>query len=236
MWDDASNMLIRIIKDFPESEYFMQSNDHLFNIYISKSFDLKKDQEYGKSISEFLKIFDFSDEIMGKKQNQIDMQSNSLFKSIPESALIESASELYIASEYNKALFLYKYIFENYPDSTDRILKNFLDSKMRVTLNLDHVPLIESQPSGSFKKEGFSRISFENKTEYKLMVYIYGPEYMILGIEKGTKQEVEITAGNYMIVAELLESGKSPFYGEITYEEGVRYREIYQPAEDEEIQ
>ena len=68
----------------------------------------------------------------------------------------------------------------------------------------------------------------ENNTEFDLTVYLKGTEYKIIKVEKNsTSDEIEISAGTYESALELTSPDILPYYGEVTYEEGQKYREEY---------
>ncbi|GAH66879.1 unnamed protein product, partial [marine sediment metagenome] len=64
--------------------------------------------------------------------------------------------------------------------------------------------------------------------EFDLTVYLKGPEYKIIKVEKNsTSDEIKINAGTYEAASELSNADILPYYGEVTYEEGQKYREKY---------
>jgi len=91
-----------------------------------------------------------------------------------------------------------------------------------------------TKPIGSYATPGSSSIRIENRTDYPLTLYMAGPEYQILNLEKDTKQDIEIASGFYRIIAEFDGPETNPIYSENNYEEGKLYRQIYEITEEEE--
>jgi len=233
MWDDALVLLERLTQQYPESEYYDAANNMLFDLYISKAFDLKSSGNFTESISSILSILDFPEDILKDKIEAFNSRSSSLFSGMEAAALIDSADSYYMQSSYSKALFLYGYIFNNLAESQENITKNFVDCKIIINSVLTYEHIFQSDPYARIKKEGIAKVSFENKTDYKLTAYISGPDYRIIVVEGQAKTEIDLPAGDYTITAELAGPGTVPFFGKVTYEDGGRYREIYQPAEEE---
>ena len=233
MWDDTLVILEKLTQDYSQSEYTDDANNMLFNIYMSKAFDLKKSGNYSESISSILSILDFPEEILMDKAKTLESRSGSLFSGMDASVLISAADSFYIKSAYNKAIFLYEYIFGNHAESQEIITRNFVECKVKVNSNLIFEQILQSDPYARIKKEDFSKVSFENKTDYKLAVYISGPQYSILSVQEQTKIEIDLPAGDYTITAELSSPAAVPFFGKVTYEDGGSYREIYQQMQEE---
>jgi tetratricopeptide (TPR) repeat protein len=233
MWDDTLVILEKLTQDYSQSEYYDDANNMLFNLYIAKAFDLKKSGNYSDGISSILSILDFPEEILKDKAKTLKSRSDSLFSGIDASVLISAADSFYIKSGYNKAIFLYDYILDNHTESLEIITRNFVDCKIKVNSNLTYEQILQNDPYSRIKKEGYSIVSFENKTDYKLTVYIAGPQYIILPVLEQAKFEINLPAGDYTVTAELSSPETVPFFGKVTYEDGGRYREIYQPAQEE---
>ena len=81
--------------------------------------------------------------------------------------------------------------------------------------------------SGSFAKNGNAKITLDNRTEFSLTVYIGGKENRIARLEKKTKTEVELIAGDYKVFVEIQNPDNSLLYGETTFEDGKKYRDVY---------
>ncbi|MBM3705921.1 MAG: outer membrane protein assembly factor BamD [Actinobacteria bacterium] len=233
MWDMAAENLSVIISSYPESEYYKKANDLLFNIYISRSEALKENGQYRESILEFLKIFSFPEEILKEKKYRAEYLKASVLRNIPVYNLTRTADEVYRQAMYADALLLYEYIALNFPDSLQEIVNNFTDCKIRIISVTVYNTLPEIKTAGNFAKEGLARITMENKTEHVITLYISGPQDSIFTLEKETKLDIEIPSGSYAVAAELINTDTGPFYGEITLEEGVRYRQIFDLAKQE---
>ena len=68
-----------------------------------------------------------------------------------------------------------------------------------------------------------SILVIENNTEFDLAMYLKGPEYKMIKIEKNSSQEIEITPGTYKTAMDSNNTDILPYYGEIAYEEGQKY-------------
>jgi len=233
-WIKSRELLQNIIDNYPESEYFNKSNESLFYIYSSSAIELKNNKNYKQAIIEFLNVMDLQQNVIDSKTYAINYQKEIIFRNIPPHILIQAANEEYRKNNYLKALFVYEYILKEFPENQAEILANFISSKINILKAADYETVIVTGPIGSFKKAGTSKILFENKTDYTLTIYIGGPDYTIIELEKGKKFEIELNSGTYKIAAELEDIEFNPFYGEITYEEGSRYSQIFKLEEKEE--
>jgi TolA-binding protein len=233
-WEKSQEILQNIIDNYPESEYWSKSNELLFNILIGSANELKNDKKYKEAVFEFLNVFNLQEDIKNSKKYEINYQKEIIFSNIPPYILIQVANEEYSKNDYETALFIYDYILKEFPENEASILVNVVNCKIKITVASTYESITATKPTGIFSKSGLSKITFENKTAYNLTLFIGGPDYNIIRLEKETKLEVELKSGTYKIVAELQGSGVNPFYGEITYEDGKKYREIYKLEEEKE--
>lgn len=229
-WEDAVKTLQKLKEEYPDSEYIKEGESLLYDIYILKASDLKKNNKIKESILEFLKIFTLDMDKINLSKYQIDYQTNFFMQDAKEADLSAAANQLFVQGQYSQALFLFEYIYKNFPESAEEITKNYVECKFKVLSksNLaDFESISQSKPIGSFKKEGFSKVLFENKTDFILNIFIKGQDYKVLNLDKQSKAELELISGNYEILVESKENLAKPFYGEVTYEDGSRYREIF---------
>ncbi|MBM3707774.1 MAG: outer membrane protein assembly factor BamD [Actinobacteria bacterium] len=233
-WVKSREIFQDIIDNYPESEYLNKSNESLFYIYTGSANELKNNKNYKQAVIEFLNVLDLQQNVIDSKAHGLNYQKEIIFRNIPPHILIQAANEEYRKNNYVKALFVYEYILREFPEKREEILANFISSKINIIKAADYEPVIVTDPTGSFKKTGTSKIIFENKTEYTLTIYIDGPDYTIIELEKGKKFEIELNSGTYKIAAELEDVERNPFYGEITYEEGTRYSQIFKLEEKKE--
>ena len=233
LWEKASEILEDAIEDYPESEYLQQLKDLLFYNILRNANFLKSNGENRESMEVFLNIFDLEEQLRKEKQSDINYYKKYLFENTPASTLVQLANEMYYSAEYTKALFLYDYILEKYPDYENTVLEKVIQSRINSIQEKTYEMILESDPVGSFASEETSKVIIENRTEYDLIQYMSGPEYRLVKLEKNSETEIEIISGAYRIAAELDNPDLYPFYGEITYEEGNIYRHVYEIQEEE---
>jgi hypothetical protein len=137
----------------------------------------------------------------------------------------------YNSENYKKSLLLYEIIVEYNPQLEEEINPLLIDSKLNLVAssayNLFEQTIPERKVWGSEK----SILIIENNTEFDLTIYLKGPEYRRIKVEKNSTTEIEISAGVYEAAAELSNPNILPYYGSVTYEEGQRYREEYTIAD-----
>ena len=230
-WEKTEQILNNIITNYGESDFSQKAKELLFNTYISKSSQLKDDKDYKESISEFLKIFDLDEKIQSSNMSLLSYYEKSFFFDIPSYIIKNSADKLYNTGEYKKALFLYNIIVENYPDLEPGLVPLIAGCKIKIVAGSNHEIITPTDPTGKFNSKENSKIIFDNKTPFKLDIYIGGPDYKIIKLEKESKTEIEIKSGTYEVAVEFENTDKAPFYGKITYLAGKKYREEYKIME-----
>jgi len=225
--DDAVILLKQIIDSYPDSDYYSEAYDMLFGTYVSIAIELKIEGNYAESIRSFLKIYEIPAEIINEKKYETAVLTDYFFSGAPPETIIKAADEIFLNARYSESMIAYDYILKNYPDREPEILENTVKAKIYITDNIEHEVIIPSEPAGSFTGKGTARATFDNKTGYKLILYIGGPQYSILRLEKNSRTELELIAGEYKIAAEFDAPGASLRLGEFSYEEGKKYREIF---------
>jgi TolA-binding protein len=234
-WDNSIKVLEDLEKNYSDSDYFEKSESLLLDIYISKSANLKESNRLRDSILTFSKVYNLDSKTIASAQSRIYSNLNTLLKGIDTKIIIDATDELFLQNKFNGASFLYNYIYTNFPEDRESIKQNLVDCTLQILLSDTNMVLndiVPSKPVSFFKKEGLSRVSFENKTEFKITVFIKGPGYEIIELEKATKSEIEIPSGTYSVLVRSDNLGIKPFYGELAYEDGARYREIFKSDQE----
>jgi tetratricopeptide (TPR) repeat protein len=234
-WDDAIEILDELKAIYPDSEYYKSAENLLYYIYIMKSGELKADGRSGESIEVLVKVLELDSESLNYNKYQVKSRLFSLLQGIRETVIIETADRLFLQGKNSQALFIYGYVYEKYPDFRQTIIMNYIDCNIRIALaesNTSLETLLQTEPTGFIGKEGFAKVSFENKTGFQIIIFIKGPEYEILELDNELKTELDLTAGNYSILVLPSEEGARPFYGELLYEDGARYREVFNSDSD----
>ena len=226
-WVDSEAILKNIIDKYPESDFSLKSYKVLFDIYIGKALDIKETGEFRKSVIEFFKIYDLGDDLLNLVQSEIKYSQNNLLADIPPNILIQAANDFYGLAEYKKSLMVYDYLLANYPENEFMAADNLVNIKIRTISEKPYESIPEFTAAGSFAKNGNSRVTLDNRTEFSLTVYLGGPENRIARLEKKTRTEVEIIAGDYKIVVEIQNPENSLLYGETSFEDGKKYRDVY---------
>jgi outer membrane protein assembly factor BamD (BamD/ComL family) len=226
-WEESAAILINIIDKYPESDFSLSSYGALFSIYISKALDIKENGQYRKSVIEFFKIYDLGDDLLSSAQSEINRSQNSLLAGIPPNILIQAANDFYVLTEYRKSLIVYDYLLANYPENEFMITDNLVNIKIRTIGEKPYDSLPEFAAAGSFAKNGNSRVTLDNRTEFNLTVYLGGAGNMIVRLEKKTKTEVELIAGDYKIVVEIQNPENGLLYGETSFEDGKKYKNVF---------
>ena len=226
-WEGAEAILKNIIDKYPESDFSLKSYRVLFNIYISKSMDIKENGQYRQSVIEFFKIYDLGDDLLELVQSEIKYSQNILLAGIPPNILIQAANDFYKLAEYKKALMVYDYLLADYPENEFIFTDNLVNIKIRTISQKPYDPIPEFTAAGSFAKNGISRVTLDNRTDFNLTVYFGGAENRIARLEKKTKTEVEVIAGSYKIIVEIQNPENGLLYGESSFEDGKKYRGVY---------
>ncbi len=230
-WEKTEQILNNIITNYNESDFSQKAKELLFNTYISRSSQLKDNKDYEESIAEFLKIFDLDEETQNLNVSSLSYYKRLIFSDIPSSMIENSAGKLFNTGEYKKALFLFNIVLENYPDLEPDLVPFIAVCKIKIVAGSNYEMITPTDPTGKFNSKDSSKIIFYNKTSFKLDIYIVGPDYKIIKLEKESKTEIEIKSGTYEIVVEFENTDKAPFYGKITYLVGKKYREEYKIIE-----
>jgi tetratricopeptide (TPR) repeat protein len=226
-WVDSEAILKNIIDKYPESDFSLKSYKALFDIYVGKALDIKESGEFRKSVIEFFKIYDLGDDLLDLVQSEIKYSLNNLLAGIPPNILIQAANDFYKLSEYKKSLIVYDYLLANFPENEFMAVDNLVNIKIRTISEKPYDSIPELTAAGSFAKNGNSKVTLDNRTEFNLTVYLGGPENSVVRLEKKTKTEVEIIAGDYKIVVEIQNPENSLLYGETSFEDGKKYKDSY---------
>lgn len=226
-WEGSAAILKEIIDKYPESDFLLKSYEALFNIYISQALDIKESGEFRKSVIEFFKIYDLGDDLLNLVQSEIKYNQNNLLAGIPPNILIQAANDFYNLTEYKKSLIVYDYLLANYPENEFMFTDNLVNIKIKTISEKPYDSIPEFAATGSFAKSGISRVTLDNRTEFNLTVYLGGAENSIVRLEKKTKIEVEIISGDYKVVVEIQNPENGLLYGETSFEDGKRYRDVY---------
>jgi len=221
-WDRSIECLEKIIREYNDSNYFSDACHLLLDTYFKKSRELILDNNYQKGIEEFLKFLDL-DSADYIYSNISDHQKQMIFSNIPPDTLKKIAKDNYNSGSYKKSLFLCEIIIEYNPEMEEDIVPLLVDSKLKLISSSDYKLLEQPSPLRRFWGSKKCILVIENNTEFDLAVYLKGPEYKLIKIEKNSSQEIETTPGIYKIAMDSNNTDILPYYGEIAYEEGQKY-------------
>jgi tetratricopeptide (TPR) repeat protein len=221
-WDRSIECLEKIIREYNDSDYFSNACHLLLDTYIKKSRELILDNNYQKGVEEFLKVLDL--DTTGYIYNNIsDYQKQMIFSNIPPDILKKIAKDNYNSGSYKKSLFLCEIIIGYNTEIEEDIAPLLVDSKLKLISSSDYKLLEQPAPLRRFWGSKKSILVIENNTEFDLTMYLKGPEYKMIKIEKNSSQEIEITPGIYKTAMDSNNTDILPYYGEIAYEEGQKY-------------
>ena len=221
-WDRSIECLEKIIREYNDSNYFSNACHLLLDTYIKKSRELILDNNYQKGVEEFLKVLDL--DTTGYIYNNIsDHQKQMIFSNIPTDTLKKIAKDNYNSGSYKKSLFLCEIITGYNTEIEEDIAPLLVDSKLKLISSSDYKLLEQPAPLRRFWGSKKSILVIENNTEFDLAMYLKGPEYKMIKIEKNSSQEIEITPGTYKTAMDSNNTDILPYYGEIAYEEGQKY-------------
>lgn len=221
-WDRSIECLEKIIREYNDSDYFSNACHLLLDTYIKKSRELILDNNYQKGVEEFLKVLDL--DTTGYIYNNIsDYQKQMIFSNIPPDILKKIAKDNYNSGSYKKSLFLCEIIIGYNTEIEEDIAPLLVDSKLKLISSSDYKLLEQPAPLRRFWGSKKSILVIENNTEFDLAMYLKGPEYKMIKIEKNSSQEIEITPGTYKTAMDSNNTDILPYYGEIAYEEGQKY-------------
>ncbi|MCL4418427.1 MAG: outer membrane protein assembly factor BamD [Actinobacteria bacterium] len=221
-----------IAANYPEGDYYERATELIINSRIQGAMSLKEERDNKNAIVEFLKILDLKKETQDKYGYTINYQTKTFFQDIPVYIINETANELYSQSSYEKALFLYDILIGVSPDLEADLISAIVTCKINLIKKADFEQLVPSEPSGFFSKEGYSKITIENKMGFGISIYFGGSQYNIVRLAKDEKTEIELQSGDYEIVVEFEPENRLPLYGKNTYAEKKKYREVFKPAEE----
>jgi tetratricopeptide (TPR) repeat protein len=224
--DKSIECLEKIVSEFNDSKYFSDACYLLLDTYIKKSRDLILNNNYLEGVEEFLKVLDL-DATINVYSNISDYQKQIVFSNIPPYILMEIAENNYNSGAYKKSLFLCEIIINYNPEIEEDIIPLLINSKLEIISSSDYKLLEQPAPVLRFKGPERSILIIENDTEFDLTVYLKGPEYRLIKIDKNSSQEIEITSGTYKTAFDSDNTDILPYYGEIVYEEGQKYLEKY---------
>jgi len=229
-WDKSIETLENIINNYNDSEYFYDAGYFLLNAYINKASELIDNLDYSEGVEELLKILDL-DALDYDYDDIKDYEEMKIFSNVPSSTLKNIARDKYNSGNYKKSLLLYEIIIEYNPQLEEEINPLLIDSKLKFIASSTYNLFSQPVPERKFLSSEKSILIIENNTEFDLTAYLKGPEYKIIKVEKNSTIEVEISAGMYEAVSELSNPDILPYYGEITYAAGQKYREEYSIAQ-----
>ncbi len=224
-------VLENLVENYSDSDYYLEANSLIITAYTNNAVRLVAEEKYSEGVEELLKTFDREDK---NKDLLIPIyKKNKVFYNVPKIIIKDIAANFFRAAEYEKALFLYENIIEYYPESESEVTSNLVKSKLRLMADTDYTELKQSTPGKRINNPENCIIIIENNTPYHLALYLGGPEYKVINIASESEFEIEIKSGEYEIAAELVNSNILPYYGMITYEENLKYREAYSILEEE---
>ncbi len=225
-WDKSIETLDYLISDYNDSDYFDEARYLFYEVCIKKSTTLIESREYIEGVETFLKILNF-DGISNGYNNVSSYEKERIFSSIPSYILKDIALDNYNSGNYRRSLFLCEIIAVYDPQQEEDINPLLIDSKINLVATSDYNPLEPPDPERKFWGSEKSILIIENNTEFVITTYLKGPEYKIIRVEQNSTVEIEISAGTYEAVSESSNPDILPDYGNLTYEEGQRYRDEY---------
>jgi len=224
-WDKSIEALDYLISDYNDSDYFDKAGYLFYEVCIKKSTDLVENHEYIEGVETFLNILNFDG--ISYEYNISAYEKKRVFSNIPPYILEDIALDNYNSGNYRKSLFLYEIIAGYNPQLEEEVNPLLIDSKINLVSSSDYNPLELPDPERKFWGPGKSILIIENNTEFAITIYLKGPEYKIIRVEQNSTIEIEISAGTYEAVSESSNPDILPDYGNLTYEEGQRYRDEY---------
>src|SRR4030042_2646492 len=225
-WGKSIETLDYLINDYNDSEYFDKADYLLKEVSIKKAAELVENHEYREGVETFLNILN-SDSISYGHNDINDYEKRGVFLNIPGDILEDIAVDNYNSGNYKKSLFLCETIIDYYPQMEVEMNPLLIDSKLNLVSSSAYNPLEPPNPERKFWGPGKSVVIIENNTGFDLTIYLKGTEYIIIRVEQNSTIEVEINAGTYEAVSESRDPDSLPCYGNLTYEEGQRYRDEY---------
>ena len=124
-------------------------------------------------------------------------------------------------------MIVYDYLLANYPENEFMITDNLVNIKIKTISEKPYTAIPEFAAAGAFAKTGNSKVTFDNRTEFKITIYVSGPQNWIVRLENKAKAEIEIPAGEYKLVVGVQNPENSLFYGKASFEDGKKYKDIY---------
>ncbi len=225
-WSKSIEALDCLISDYNDSEYFDDADYLLKEVYIRKAAELIENHEYREGVETFLNILN-SDSISYDYNDISDYEKRRVFLNIPPGILEDIAVDNYNSGNYKKSSFLCETIIDYYPQIEVEINSLLIDSKLNLVSSSAYNPLEQPDPERKFWGPGKSVLIIENNSGFDLTIYLKGTEYKIIRVEQNSTIEIEISAGTYEVVSESSDPDSLPYYGNLTYEEGQKYRDEY---------
>ncbi|MDD5622673.1 MAG: hypothetical protein PHQ09_05915 [Actinomycetota bacterium] len=225
-WDKSIETLDYLISDYNDSDYFDKAGYLFYEVCIKKSTALIESHKYIEGVETFLNILNLNG-TNSEYNNVSNYEKKRIFSSIPSYILKDIALDNYNSGNYRSSLFLCEIIEDYNPQQEEEVGPLLIDSKINLVSSTDYNPFEPPDPERKFRGPGKSILAIENNTEFVLTIYLKGPEYKLIRVEKNSKVEIEISAGTYEAVSESSNPDILPDYGNLTYEEGQRYRYEY---------
>jgi hypothetical protein len=225
-WDKSIEALDYLISDYNDSEYFDEAHYLLKEVCIKKAAELIESNDYIEGVETFLNILDF-DGIRYDFNDIRDYEKRRIFLNIPPDILEDIARDNYNSRNYKKSLFLCEIIAVYNPQLEEEIKLLLIDSKINLVSSSAYDLFESPVPERRLWDPEKSMLIIENNTEFTITIYLKGPEYKRQRVEQNSTVEIEISAGTYEAVSESSNPDSLPDYGNVTFEEGQRYRVEY---------
>lgn len=228
-WNKSIETLDYLISDYNDSDYFNEASQLFYEVCIKQSTTLVESHEYIEGVETFLNILNF-DGINKGYNNVSNYEEKRIFSNIPSYILKDIAQDNYNSGNYSESLFLCEIIVSYNPQQEEYINPLLIDSKINLVSASNYNPFEPPDLERKFWGSEKSILIIENNTGFVITAYLKGPEYKIITVEQNSIIETEISAGTYEAVLESGNPNNLPDYGNLTFEEGQRYRSEFTAA------
>ncbi|MDD5659283.1 MAG: tetratricopeptide repeat protein [Actinomycetota bacterium] len=224
-YDQGIEILKELIKEYPESDYSEESGSLIFNSYIEEILGLVENLKYKEALDKYLSALDLASE--SGTQIQLDIHDSQIFSKIPEETLLEYAIGICKSGRHERALQIFIFMLNSYPDRTEAINPYYAACKIGIISHGAYEILPEIKELFTIKNQGNFVLNINNKYEKELILYFNGGKGSIFTIKAKSRLDVTLPMGSYDIAAEFSDDALPVFFGHFDFMENKKYSQVF---------
>ncbi len=225
------DLLNELIEQYPENELVTKAKKLIFESYMKEISDFIEDGKYKEALDEYLLAQNIA------LKNNTDISTNiydeNIYSKIPSDVLSEYAISLALDKNYVDAIHIFDYIFQNYPDNSEKITRYYSLCKIETIKSSDFIAIPEIIYRFNIRDEINFQLTISNNSDSVINIYFSGNTGGIYKINPKTKADIVFPADSYKIAVEYDGNNEVKHYGEFVFEAGKRYTQIFNPIAQE---